>query len=120
VAAGTAGHNGLGRRARYTERGEVRCGRHVGPASRRLDLVLVLNAAVMVYFTDGRPFLDLDLRTGYWLGSHLCGDDHYQIETFVASHDVVQEHWRVRGPTKDYDAVTTMRRTSLPRPVPPA
>jgi hypothetical protein len=73
-----------------------------------------------LYFTDERPFLDLDLRTGYWFGSYLCSDDHYQIETFVPSHDVVQEHWRARAPAKDYDAVTTMPRTSLPRPVPPA
>jgi hypothetical protein len=120
VAAGTLGHNVQGRRASYTETGEVRCGGHVGPAVRRLELVLVHDAAVMLHFTDGRPFLDLDLRTGHWLGSHLCGDDHYQIETFVLSHDVVQEHWRARGPTKDYDAVTTMRRTSPPRPVPRA
>jgi hypothetical protein len=65
---------------------------------------------VMVYFTDGRPFVDLDLRTGAWQSNHLCGDDRYEIATFVRSRNIVQERWGVQGPTTDYDAVTTLLR----------
>jgi len=51
------------------------------------------DATVMLYFTDRRPFIDLDLITGASHRSHLCGDDCYEIATFVRSHNVVQEYW---------------------------
>ncbi len=67
----------IGRRAHYAERGKIQVGAHSGPASRQLEMVSVHHLAVMIYFIDGRPFLDLDLATGNWLSSHVCVDDHY-------------------------------------------
>ncbi len=101
-----------GMRARYEEAGEMRLGGYVGQACRLLEYRREANddPRLMLHFTDGRPFVDLDLRSGAWQSIHLCGDDRYEIATFVRSHDLVQERWRVRGPTKDYDATTTLRR----------
>ena len=97
-------------RARYEETGELRIGTYSGQAHRSLEFVRLEDATVALYFTDHRLFIDLDLRTGASYADHLCGDDCYQIGTVVRSHRVVQEHWRVRGPTTDYDAVTTLER----------
>jgi hypothetical protein len=107
IAEGLSGHGG---RARYDEVGTLRFGGHEGPASRCLELVRLENTVVMLHFTDGKPFVDLDLRSGMWRGDHPCGEDHYEILTVVRSPDEVEERWRVRGPTEDYDAVATLRR----------
>lgn len=100
----------LGGRARYDERGELHFGTHRGPASRLLEYTRLNGAAVMLYFANGRPFVDLDLRRGAWRSIHYCGDDRYEIATIVRSCGVVQENWRVRGPGKDYGASTTLMR----------
>jgi len=100
----------LGTRAHYDEKGTLRFGRHVGPASRRLEFVRLESTIVMLHFTDGKPFVDLDLRSGAWRSTHPCGEDHHEIFTVVRSPGQVEEHWRVRGPTKDYDAVAILRR----------
>jgi hypothetical protein len=100
-------------RASYHESGELRFGAHTGPASRRLEYVR-LGGAVMLYFADGRPYTDLDLRPGAWRGEHQCVADHYDVRTVVRSQDELHEVWRVRGPDKDYDAATTLRRLSPP------
>src|SRR5580692_1012137 len=110
VEAPSAGNASDGPRARYEEAGTLRFGGHEGPASRSLELVRLQSSVVMLYFTDGKPFVDLDLRNGTWRSSHPCGEDHYEIVTVVRSHDEVEEHWRVRGPTEDYDAVAILRR----------
>ncbi len=108
---GTPSENSdLGVRARYDEVGEIHFAAHTGRASRSLEYARLDNTAVMLYFADGRPFVDLDLRSGAWRSSHHCGDDHYAIATVVRSHNVVQEHWRASGPTMSYDAVTTLTR----------
>jgi Family of unknown function (DUF6314) len=101
---------GVGPRAHYEEVGTVYFGRHEGPASRSLELVRRESGVVMLYFTDGKPFVDLDLRSGEWRSAHPCGEDHYEILTLVRSPSEIEEHWRVRGPTEDYDAVATLRR----------
>jgi len=100
-----------GARAHYQETGELRFGCHRGPAQRSLEYTRQDNGIVMLHFTDGHYYADLDLSSGVWRATHLCGDDHYEITTFVRSRDVVQEHWRVRGPAKDYDAMATLLRT---------
>lgn len=100
-----------GARAYYRETGELRFGYHRGPAQRSLACTRLDNGAVMLHFAGGRPFIDLDLRNGLWRAAHPCGDDYYEITTFVRSRDVVHEHWRVRGPAKDYDAIATLLRT---------
>ena len=101
---------GLGLRAHYQEVGTLRLGRHEGPASRSLELVRLESSVVMLYFTDGKPFVDLDLRSGEWRSAHPCGEDHYEILTVARSPSEIEEQWRVRGPTEDYDAVATLRR----------
>jgi uncharacterized protein DUF6314 len=100
-----------GVRAHYQEIGQLRFGCYRGPAQRSLECTQLDNGAVMLHFAGGRPFIDLDLRNGLWRAAHPCGDDHYEITTFVRSCDVVHEHWRVRGPAKDYDAIATLVRT---------
>ena len=64
----------------------------------------------MLYLTDGTPFVDLDLRSGTWRSVHLCGEDHHEIVTVARSLGEVEERWRVRGPTTNYDAVAILRR----------
>lgn len=98
-------------RASYHEAGELCFGTHVGPAARHLEYTTRPGSeVVMIYFADGRPFVDLDIRTGRWQSVHDCGADRYELTTIVLSHRVVEEHWRVRGPGKSYDAVTTLTR----------
>jgi len=80
-------------RARYDETGELHFGTYAGQARRSLECMRLEDATVMLYFTDRRPFIDLDLITGASHRSHLCGDDCYEIATFVRSHNVVQEYW---------------------------
>ena len=96
--------------ASYTELGVLRFGTHQGEARRLLELRQSNKSTVMFFFADGRPFTDLDLSAGTWESTHFCGKDCYEITTFVLSHDVLQERWKVRGPTKNYDAMTTLKR----------
>jgi hypothetical protein len=110
--AGTPSGRGaeFGPRAHYEEVGTIRFGSYEGAASRSLELVRLESAVVMLYFTDGKPFVDLDLRSGTWRSTHPCGEDDYEILTDVRSTDELEERWRVRGPTEDYDAVAILRR----------
>ena len=101
---------GSGARAHYEEVGTLRFGSHEGPASRSLELVRLESTVVMLYFPDGNPFVDLDLRSGKWRSTHPCGEDDHEILTVVRSPRELEEQWRVRGPTEDYDAVATLRR----------
>src|SRR5580700_8419437 len=61
--------------ARYAETGELRFGAHTGLASRSLEYARLKGATVQLYFTDGRPFTDLDLGSGAWRSTHQCGQD---------------------------------------------
>ena len=97
-------------RARYEETGQLRFGSHRGPAQRGLEYARQDDGTLMLYRAGGQPFVGLDLTSGAWHASHLCGEDRYEISTVVESPDVVREYWRVTGPAKDYSAVTTMRR----------
>ncbi len=106
------GGPGRGVVARYEEAGDLTLGERILPAQRNLEYRGVGEGAVMVYFSDGRPFADLDLRGGAWASTHLCGADTYETATAVLGADLVEERWRVRGPAKDYDAVTILRRVS--------
>lgn len=96
--------------ARYEESGELTLGPHRGLATRSLLYVRRDDSRVLLQFTSGLPFVDLDLRAGTWQSVHDCGEDRYEIRTVVAAPDVVREHWRVRGPRKDYEASTTLTR----------
>ncbi len=105
-----AGSSGPPERARYEEAGQLRIGAYRGPARRSLVYVRLDNGSVLLCFSDGRPFIDLDLSTGACRRLHGCGEDRYEIEVSVRSGDVIEERWRVRGPQKDYEAVTTLSR----------
>ncbi len=97
--------------AHYEEAGHVVTGSYSGPAERRLDYVRSPDGRhVEVRFCDGRPFIGVDLTGGHSTDRHLCEADDYEISTRVVAPDLVEERWRVRGPSKRYDAVTTMRR----------
>jgi Family of unknown function (DUF6314) len=95
----------------YHEQGELSFGRHTGPASRSLLYRPGPDGSAEVLFADGRPFYLLDLRTGYWQAEHPCGADHYVVAVRVLSADSLTEHWRARGPEKDYSMTTTLTRT---------
>lgn len=97
----------------YHERGELRFGRHQGPASRSLLYRRRPDGTVQVLFADGRPFYVLDLRTGYWEAEHPCGADHYLVTVRVLGDDSLTEHWRARGPEKDYSMTTTLTRIGV-------
>jgi hypothetical protein len=103
-------------RAHYEETGELLFGAYRGPAHRTLDYLRLDGGAALLCFADGRPFIDLDLRNGACDRTHDCGQDRYEISTVVISHDVVEQHWRVQGPRKDYTAVTTLARSDRQQP----
>jgi hypothetical protein len=98
--------------ALYSEVGELRWGSYSGAATRLLRYVGSSNERVAVNFADGRPFTDLDLSSGFWSGEHLCRSDRYEFETLVRSSQLIEERWRVSGPAKNYDVVTTLTRLS--------
>lgn len=110
VAVEPGQHRSGERRAHYDEAGQLYFGTHSAPAARRLEYVTGDGDLVQVRFADGRPFIDLDLRSGKWQAIHQCGADRYELTTIVRSPGVVEEHWHVQGPAKDYDAVTTLTR----------
>jgi len=98
--------------ARYQESGELRFGTQVTRASRTLVYERLPDTSVMLHFADGKPFVDLNLESGEWRALHHCVDDLYELTTTVRSASVVEERWRVSGPTKDYLAVTTLTRVA--------
>jgi len=97
----------------YTEQGELRFAAHAGPAGRRLRYQGQPDGTVLVRFADGRPFYVLDLRSGHAEAEHGCGPDHYQLRHRVLAADLLEEQWRVRGPAKDYLAITRLARKPL-------
>jgi len=99
-------------RARYEEVGELCFGSYKGLARRMLDYVRNDGGSVSLHFSDGRPFVDVDLRTGVWQGIHHCREDRYEMMMFARSPGVVEEQWQVRGPDKDYDAYATLTRSA--------
>jgi hypothetical protein len=104
------GGSSIPERAHYEELGELRFGAHGSSARRTLDYVRLSDGSVLLCFADGRPFIELDLRAGTCRRTHDCGEDVYEIEMAVISDDLVEERWRVRGPAKDYSAVTALSR----------
>ncbi|MGV9991422.1 DUF6314 family protein [Streptomyces sp. NPDC003374] len=63
-----------------------------------------------VRFADGRPFHDLDLRSGRHLAGHPCAADLYRGEFTVLDADRWRTVWRVRGPAKDLVLTTDYTR----------
>lgn len=104
--------------AGYEETGSLRLGEHEGAATRQLRFTQGPDGTVMVDFRDGRRFIACDLRTGTWRAAHPCDADRYELRFLVRSQEVLEEHWRVRGPSKDYEAWTTLRRVGAEGPGP--
>jgi Family of unknown function (DUF6314) len=105
-----AGAGPAAERLSYEEAGELLFGAYRGPAHRTLEYVRLQDASVQLCFADGRPFIDVDLSGGHCTRVHDCGEDRYEISMIAISRDLMEERWRVRGPEKDYDALTTLRR----------
>ncbi|MFF8596199.1 DUF6314 family protein [Streptomyces sp. NPDC015220] len=63
-----------------------------------------------VRFADGRPFHDLDLRSGRHVTDHPCAADLYRGEFTVRDADHWWTEWRVGGPAKDLLIVTDYAR----------
>jgi hypothetical protein len=103
-----------GELASYTERGQLRFGAHVGPAARTLRYQARPDGTAAVRFADGRPFYILDLRSGRCQAQHPCNADRYQLTHLVHGADMIEEHWLVHGPDKDYHAITRLHRKPLP------
>jgi hypothetical protein len=101
-----------GRVLGYHERGELRFGGHAGPATRTLLYRDLADGSVDVRFADGRQFYRLDLRGGPWSACHPCGADEYLVKAARLSPDSFTETWKVAGPAKDYELVTTYTRTA--------
>ncbi|TJZ56846.1 hypothetical protein FCH28_04840 [Streptomyces piniterrae] len=85
----------------HIEEGELTWGGTVHPASRTLRLAPQPDGTAEVTFDDGRPFHDLDLRSGHWTAVHPCAPDRYEGTFTVVSVDEWRLEWRVGGPSKD-------------------
>jgi hypothetical protein len=94
----------------YTEQGELSFNGHRGPASRSLIYRGRPDGTADVLFGDGRYFYHLDPRAGRWQARHDCGRDVYELSARRLGAASFEEHWRVRGPGKDYEIMTTLVR----------
>ncbi|MFE7121423.1 DUF6314 family protein [Streptomyces sp. NPDC057654] len=100
----------------HIEEGELTWGGAVSPAGRTLRLFPRPDGTAEVAFADGRPFHDLDLRTGVWDTRHPCVDDLYEGGFTVVSPDEWRVSWRVGGPAKDQLLRSVYRRRGAGRP----
>lgn len=98
------------RTARYEEQGELAGPAGSGPASRRLTIEELADGRLRLFLADGSFFVDLDLRAGSSSAVHPCGDDCYEIETRPLGPERFEERWRVSGPEKSYEALTSYER----------
>lgn len=85
------------------------------PAERTLRFLPGATAGTArVEFSDGRPFHDLDLRSGSYVAHHPCAADLYRGDFTVTGHDRWLTTWRVTGPAKDLVLVTAYARAARP------
>jgi hypothetical protein len=102
----------------WDERGQLTLGAYTGPAWRTLT-IHPASGRWEVRFDDGRPFHDLDLRTGTWTAEHLCGADVYRGRFAThpgetgAGPDRFTVTWHVTGPGRDDTIVSDYRRDRL-------
>jgi hypothetical protein len=95
----------------YKERGTLTLGQHRGPAEQTyLFEFPESDAQATVHFRDGHLFHSLDLRDGQDRARHECDPDFYEGLFIAISPTAWQSEWKVRGPRKDYDLVTTYTR----------
>ncbi|MBH1933269.1 hypothetical protein I5Q34_03020 [Streptomyces sp. AV19] len=101
---------GAGGRVLHVEDGELRWGGTAVDAGRTLGLAPGPDGTAAVTFADGRPFHDLDLRTGRWTVRHPCAADRYDGTFTVVSPDEWHLRWRTTGPAKDHLLSSVYRR----------
>ena len=94
----------------YKEDGELCYGDYTGPANRTLQMLRRPDGSAVLQFSDGRPYLEIDLSSANWSGQHFCSRDTYEIEMQAQSQEMIIEKWAVRGPGKRYDALALLRR----------
>ncbi|MGW1074470.1 DUF6314 family protein [Streptomyces sp. NPDC002537] len=94
----------------HIEDGELSWGGAAGRAGRTLRLFPGPDGTAAVTFADGRPFHDLDLRTGHWDVRHPCSRDRYDGTFTVVSPDEWHVRWRTTGPAKDHVQRSVYRR----------
>ncbi|KUL34348.1 hypothetical protein ADL22_30275 [Streptomyces sp. NRRL F-4489] len=85
----------------HLEEGELTWQGTVHPATRTLRIGPRPDGTAAVTFADGRPFHDLDLRTGRWTAHHPCAADRYEGTFTALNADRWHLRWRVTGPAKD-------------------
>ncbi|WP_438484672.1 DUF6314 family protein [Streptomyces sp. S186] len=95
----------------HTEEGELTWDGVVHPATRTLRLRPCPDGTAEVTFADGRPFHDLDLRTGRWTAVHPCAADRYEGTFTAVAADRWHLEWRVTGPAKDQLLRSVYRRS---------
>jgi hypothetical protein len=103
----------------YREDGTLHLGAHAVPATRTLTY-RVEGPRAHISFDDGRPFHDLDLRSGADEADHPCGDDRYHGRFVVLDGDTWRHEWDVTGPRKDHLIRTVLTRDRPVRPADPA
>ncbi|MFB7780299.1 DUF6314 family protein [Streptomyces bauhiniae] len=100
-----AGHTGFGPLdggLLHEEAGEFTWQGVTRPATRTLRFLAGAEPGTAdVRFADGRPFHDLDLRSGRHIAGHPCAADFYRGEFTVTDADHWRSVWRVGGPKKD-------------------
>ncbi|MEU2789679.1 DUF6314 family protein [Streptomyces sp. NPDC007100] len=100
----------------HVEEGELAWNGATAPATRTLRLCPRPDGTADVTFADGRPFHDLDLRTGHWNTRHPCAADLYEGEFTVVSPQEWHLRWRVGGPAKTQLLCSVYRRAARPLP----
>ncbi|MGW1377784.1 DUF6314 family protein [Streptomyces sp. NPDC002446] len=96
-----AGEPSAGEGLLHSEEGLLTWGGTTSPASRTLRLRPRPDGTAEIDFADGRPFHDLDLRTGRWTAVHPCSQDRYAGTFTAVAQDEWHLEWRVTGPAKD-------------------
>lgn len=99
--AETAAESSAGEGLLHVEEGRLTWGGTAYPASRTLRLRPRPDGTAEIDFADGRPFHDLDLRTGRWTARHPCSEDRYTGTFAAVTADEWHLEWRVTGPAKD-------------------
>ncbi|WP_030661779.1 DUF6314 family protein [Streptomyces rimosus] len=99
---------------RHIEEGHLTWNGTTTPATRTLRLHPRPDGTAAITFADGRPFHDLDLRTGHWTTRHPCAADLYEGEFTVVSEGEWHLTWRVGGPAKEQLLRSVYRRTDRP------
>lgn len=106
-------------RTELLEIGRLTVDRGTFSSRRTLSISALTDGSVRFWRPDGSHLFDLDLTCGTWLATHVCGEDRYTICTRLLSADEIHESWKVRGPKKDYDAHTVLRRARTTAPAAP-